>query len=143
MFWPLFSQYLLIHLFSLQTIGGRGTQSAVMAIDSRENMFFGLMQDIAVASWNINTPYKRSNLKIVAQNSETLQFISGLKIKRTKVNTEELWVISNRFQVHYNCSAMYNIILMKFILCLFYVHSTERGNRDKKFTRNKLPDFRM
>ncbi|CAD7090714.1 unnamed protein product [Hermetia illucens] len=80
------------------TIGGRGTQSAVMAIDSRENMFFGLMQDIAVASWNINTPYKRSNFKIVAQNSETLQFISGLKIKRTKVNTEELWAISNRFQ---------------------------------------------
>ncbi|CAD7090713.1 unnamed protein product [Hermetia illucens] len=80
------------------TIGRRGTQSAVMAIDSRDNMFFGLMNDIAVASWNINTPYQRSNFKLVAQNPTTLQFISGLKIKRSRINTEELWVMSNRFQ---------------------------------------------
>lgn len=102
----------IIRFLFFQTIGRRGTQSAVMAIDSRDNMFFGLMNDIAVASWNINTPYQRSNFKLVAQNPVTLQFISGLKIKRSRINTEELWVMSNRFQVNYHIihSMLYEFI---------------------------------
>lgn len=108
-----------------------------MAIDSRDNMFFGLMNDIAVASWNINTPYQRSNFKLVAQNPVTLQFISGLKIKRSRINTEELWVMSNRFQVNYNTLNALRIYIH------IYLNPAEISCWDEKFTRNQLPDFRM
>lgn len=79
-------------------IGKRTTQSAAEAMDSKGNLYFGLVSDISIASWNHNTPYNPSNFKIVAQNTTTLQFASGMKIKRNRVNKEELWALTCRFQ---------------------------------------------
>ncbi|XP_055698793.1 major royal jelly protein 1-like [Phlebotomus papatasi] len=83
---------------SFREIGYRGTQSAAQATDSNGNLFFGLMNPIAIACWDTNTEYTKRNIKIVAQNDETLQFASGLKIVMNGRGEEELWVLTCRFQ---------------------------------------------
>lgn len=67
-------------------------------MDRYGNLYFGLMDPIALACWNINTPYDKYNIKLVSQNEETLQFASGVKIIVNRLGEEELWVLTNRFQ---------------------------------------------
>lgn len=81
-----------------KTIGGRGTQTAAQAFDRNGNLYFGLINPIALACWDSDTPYNRQNIKIVHQNDKTLQFVSGLKVIKNLDNREELWALSNRFQ---------------------------------------------
>lgn len=45
------------------------------------------------------TEYNQQNIKIVAQNDETLQFVTGLKVLLNGNGEEELWMLTNRFQV--------------------------------------------
>uniref|UniRef100_A0A6B2EEC6 Putative major royal jelly protein n=1 Tax=Phlebotomus kandelakii TaxID=1109342 RepID=A0A6B2EEC6_9DIPT len=83
---------------SFREIGYRGTQSAAEAVDQHGNLFFGLMNPIAIACWDTNTEYDKRNIKIVAQNDDTLQFTSGLKVVKNGRGEEELWVLTCRFQ---------------------------------------------
>lgn len=69
------------------------------AMDSNGNLFFVLMNPIALVCWDSSTPYATENIKIVVQNDLTLQFASGLKIVKNLFEVEELWIVSNRFQV--------------------------------------------
>lgn len=80
-------------------IGSRPSQSAAEAMDRNGNLFFGLMDPIAIACWDSSRPYTPQNLNIVVQNDQTLQFASGVKVILNKKNREELWVLSCRFQV--------------------------------------------
>lgn len=45
------------------------------------------------------TDYNKQNIKIVIQNDETLQFMAGVKVVTNGNGEEELWVLTNRFQV--------------------------------------------
>lgn len=83
---------------SFKVIGSRETQSPAEAMDSNGNLFFGLMNPIAIGCWNINTPYNQESINFVAINNETLQFASGVKVIRNTNNEEELWVSTCRFQ---------------------------------------------
>lgn len=91
-------------------IGVRGSQATSQAMDSNGNLFFGLERPTGIACWDSSRPYNEHSIRIVAQNDQTLQFISGLKVIRNIKGEEELWVLSDRFQVN-----------AKFIL--FYCHS--------------------
>lgn len=113
-----------IIVVGFQEIGNRGTQSVAQAMDKNGNLFFGMLNPLALACWvsqsvscgstfvsslilallrsnfqDSRTDYTKQNIKIVAQNDETLQFITGLKILTNGNGEEELWMISNRFQV--------------------------------------------
>lgn len=68
-------------------------------MDSNGNLFFGLMNPIAIGCWDSNKSYTRSNMRLVAQNDETLQFASGMKVVLNKKGKEELWVLTCSFQV--------------------------------------------
>lgn len=68
-------------------------------MDSNGNLFFGLMGPIAIACWDSSRPYSRDNMRVVAQNKETLQFASGMKVVRNRKGIEELWILTCRFQV--------------------------------------------
>lgn len=82
-----------------QELGNRGTQSPAQAMDRNGNLFFGLIDPIAVGCWDTHrTSYGRDSIKVVVQNDETLQFASGLKIVMNKKGNEELWVTTVRFQ---------------------------------------------
>lgn len=73
------------------------TQTTVQAMDWNGNLFFGTIYPPGIGCWDSSTPYTNANLKLVARNDATLQFISGLKIV-TVNGQQELWVMSNRFQ---------------------------------------------
>lgn len=76
----------------------RRSQSAAEAMDKYGNLFFGLMDPIAIACWDSQKPYTQSNMRIVAQNDATLQFSSGMKVIENRKGKEELWVLTCRFQ---------------------------------------------
>ncbi|XP_062547215.1 major royal jelly protein 1-like [Armigeres subalbatus] len=83
---------------AFRSIGRRTTQSAAEAMDSNGNLFFGLLNQMAIACWDSTTNYNPNNFKIVSQNQDTLQFPSGVKIVRNRKGIEELWVMTCRFQ---------------------------------------------
>lgn len=68
-------------------------------MDCSGNLYFVLLNPIALACWDSETPYTTQNIKILVQNDETLQFGSGLKIIKNLDGIEELWVTTIRFQV--------------------------------------------
>lgn len=74
-------------------------QHQVQAMDSNGNLFFGLENPIGISCWDSERPYTRENMKLVAQNDNTLQFVSGLKVILNRKGKEELWAVSCRFQV--------------------------------------------
>lgn len=84
---------------AFSTIGTRGIQTAAQAMDSNGNLFFVLMDPIALACWDSSMPYSTKNIKIVYENRETLQFASGLKIVKNRKGAEEIWIMTNRYQV--------------------------------------------
>ncbi|KFB53641.1 AGAP004549-PA-like protein [Anopheles sinensis] len=83
---------------AFRPIGIRPSQSVAEAMDSNGNLFFGLLSQNAIACWDSTTPYNPANMRIVSQNSEKLQFPSGVKIVRNRKGVEELWVLTCRFQ---------------------------------------------
>lgn len=86
-----------------RVIGRKGTQSAASAIDSNGNLFFGLNNMNSLACWNTNMrSLSRSNIRILLRDDEKLQFTSGLKVIRNSSGEEELWILTNRFQVIYS-----------------------------------------
>lgn len=84
---------------AFKKIGSRGIQAAAQAMDSNGNLFFVLMNPIALACWNTAKVYSPENIKIVRQNDTTLQFASGMKILKNLNGFEEIWIMTNRFQV--------------------------------------------
>lgn len=80
--------------------GRRGTQSAAEAIDAQGIMYFGLMNEVNLACFNTLGEYGRncSSTDIVANNHETLQFISGIKVINAPNGQQEVWIVSSRFQ---------------------------------------------
>lgn len=67
-------------------------------MDTNGNQFFGLINPIGIGCWDMTQPYDRRTIRVVAQNEQTLQFSSGLKLKRNRAGSGELWVASNRYQ---------------------------------------------
>lgn len=69
------------------------------AMDSNGNLFFVLVNPMALVCWDSSTPYTIDNIKVIYRDDETLQFASGVKIVRNAIGIEELWIMTNRFQV--------------------------------------------
>lgn len=65
-------------------IGERGFrgQSSTSGIDRQNVMFYNLVQRDAVGCWDTRKQYRKENLGVVAQDSETLVFPNDLKIDR-------------------------------------------------------------
>lgn len=87
---------------AFKTIGTRESQAPAEAMDSNGNLFFVLTNPIALACWDSYTPYTQNNIQIIYRNDETLQFASGLKIVKNILGQDELWILTNRFQVIFN-----------------------------------------
>lgn len=61
--------------------GTRGDQSAAEAISQDGIMFFGLMRQVKMACFNIRDQYGSDTIDIIADDSVTLQFPSGVKVR--------------------------------------------------------------
>lgn len=67
-------------------------------MDTNGNLFIGLINPIAIGCWDSRQPYNQRTIHVVAQNDVTLQFSSGVKVKRNRDGRKELWVSTNRYQ---------------------------------------------
>ncbi|XP_058808622.1 major royal jelly protein 1-like [Phymastichus coffea] len=88
------------------------SQATTMGISSHGTLFFGLTQEIAIGCWNRYRNMTRDNIEIAVQDSDRLQFLSGLKVlpkSRTK-GQEEVWALSNRLQTIMTGTTNYNEI---------------------------------
>lgn len=85
---------------SFTILGKRSSPSAAEAIDSNGNLFFGLDSPSVIACWNTGSKLNKNNVKYPVRNDATLQFISGMKVIKNTFGEEELWAVSNRFQVN-------------------------------------------
>lgn len=81
-----------------QVLGSRGVQSAMETIDSKGNMFTSTDDPLSIFVWNINTPYNKTSFRVVANNPDQLQVVSGMKVVKNPFGLEQLWVSACRFQ---------------------------------------------
>lgn len=84
---------------AFRNLGSRDIQTPAEAMDSNGNLFFVLINPLALVCWDTSLPYSPENIKIVERNDSTLQFASGMKIIRNLDGNEEIWIITIRFQV--------------------------------------------
>lgn len=71
---------------------------APMAFSKKGILFLGVAEETSVVCWNFKTHLNAANMETVSQNSEILQFASGLKIITNDENEEDLWLSTNRMQ---------------------------------------------
>ncbi|XP_076650073.1 major royal jelly protein 9-like [Halictus rubicundus] len=77
------------------------TQASAKAMSYSGTLFFGLVNSTSIACWNEDRPLTDKNIVIVAQNSEVLQFTSGLKVIEDVSLfglNECLYAMTNRYQ---------------------------------------------
>ncbi|XP_034933720.1 protein yellow-like [Chelonus insularis] len=79
---------------------GRSSQAGAQAMDKYGVLFYGLMSDTAIGCWNSKShpEFGGKNLDVLVVDTETLQFVSGLKIITAPDGRDELWVITPSFQ---------------------------------------------
>lgn len=69
-------------------------------MDRNGNLFFGLINPIAIGCWDSSQGVNDAErIRVVAENRQTLQFTSGMKVVLNNHNKEELWVLTCRYQV--------------------------------------------
>lgn len=66
-------------------MGTRPSQSAAEAIDQNGVAFFGLAAETSINCWNTANEYGGKFIDTVEQNTKTLQFTSGMKVKFNKI----------------------------------------------------------
>lgn len=81
-----------------QSIVKRASQAGVQATSRRGVIFFQLVELTAIACWNIENPFSSDYIHVVAQDEETLQYVSGIKVVTNHRGEEELWFNTNRLQ---------------------------------------------
>lgn len=87
---------------SFRVAGDRGCQATAEVADYNANIFMGLVNPIGIGCWDTQRPYARDTVRVVWQNDTTLQFPSGLKVKRNPATArDELWAFSIRVQKFY------------------------------------------
>ena len=104
-----------LHEFTL--LGKRGVQCAASAMTSEGCLLCGHLNPIALVGWNIRTPYTQRNRQVLAENPDTLQFISGLKVIRNPYGKEEVWMLSNRLQKAFTGTTNYQEINYRIQKC--------------------------
>ncbi|KAF4528023.1 hypothetical protein B566_EDAN002206 [Ephemera danica] len=76
------------------TTDTRSSQAAGSSMDQNGVLFFGLVVNNAVGCWNTRKPFNQRNIANVAQNDQTLQFVSTVTVDPES----RLWALSMRFQ---------------------------------------------
>nr|XP_050845756.1 protein yellow-like [Vespula vulgaris]XP_050845757.1 protein yellow-like [Vespula vulgaris] len=78
----------------------RQSQSAAEAMNEDGVLFFGLLSEISLACWNSKKypEYGNKNIENILFDRENLQFPSGMKLKYSKKNREEIWILTSSFQ---------------------------------------------
>ncbi|XP_014602585.1 PREDICTED: protein yellow-like [Polistes canadensis] len=78
----------------------RSSQSAAQAMNEDGVLFFGLLSELSLACWNSKTypEYGENNIENLLVDQTNLQFPSGLKLRYSNKNREEIWLLTSSFQ---------------------------------------------
>lgn len=98
-------------------LGSRGTQCTVTDITPQGYLLCVFFNPIALIAWDIRTPYTAENRIILAENSNTLQFVGGLKIVANPQGKLEVWVLSNRAQKFFSGTNNFKEITYRIMKC--------------------------
>ncbi|XP_047111359.1 protein yellow-like [Schistocerca piceifrons] len=71
-----------------------GTSGEMVVHPNGHLLFFPVLDDVAIYCWNTTKPHDPKNFRMIAQDSERLEYISSLNIE---TETERLYVVSDRF----------------------------------------------
>lgn len=103
---------------AFKPIGIRNGQTPAQAMDSNGNLWFVLLNPIALCCWDSTTPYNRDNIKVVVRDDMTLQFASGLKVIKNTFGQDEVWTSTIRFQVYFIITLIIPYINFKYFINL-------------------------
>uniref|UniRef100_A0A0C9RML6 MRJP1_0 protein n=1 Tax=Fopius arisanus TaxID=64838 RepID=A0A0C9RML6_9HYME len=80
--------------------GALPSQAAGMAFSASGVLFFGLIQEHAIACWDMHKPIAPENIAIIDHDIAYYQFVSGVKVIPARITErhEELWIATNRYQ---------------------------------------------
>lgn len=80
-------------------LGQRIGACAASAMDSENNLYCVTLNPIQLLQWNVDDPNGSENIKSLDINPKDFEFVSGMKVVRNNYGQEELWMVSNRYQV--------------------------------------------
>ncbi|KAL3274485.1 hypothetical protein HHI36_015868 [Cryptolaemus montrouzieri] len=78
--------------------GRRNSQSPAEAIDKNGIMYFGDVNDVTLNCWDTSTEYGPRHIRTLSTNKTILQFTSGMKVVDCGHNSQELYIVTSRFQ---------------------------------------------
>ncbi|CAB0038352.1 unnamed protein product [Trichogramma brassicae] len=75
------------------------SQAVAQAFSSNGTLFVGMTREMSICCWNRYRSPKLKNIITIAQDNETLQYTSGLKVIQPSERNpeEELWLLTNKF----------------------------------------------
>lgn len=88
--------------YAFRAVGKRSSSCAAQAMDSHNNLYCVTFNPIKLTRWSPNKPYNVKYEMEIPADPQLLEFVSGMKVYKNDAGKEELWMISNRFQVS-NC----------------------------------------
>lgn len=122
-------------------LGRRKSECAASAIDSSDNLYCVTFDPIKLFAWNVNTPYNSRNFRNLPADTDKLQFVSGMKVVRNPRGQEELWMLSNRFQVSRPHFPLLNCMQKTFSLQKIAAGTFNANETNFRILRRRLGDI--
>ncbi|XP_049956744.1 protein yellow-like [Schistocerca serialis cubense] len=82
-----------------------GTSGEMVVHPNGQLLFFPVLDDVAIYCWNTTKPHDPKNFRMIAQDSERLEYVSSLNIE---TETERLYVVSDRFTYYLSNTTNYS-----------------------------------
>jgi hypothetical protein len=77
-----------------QEVGDRKDSCEAMTFDSRGNLYFGLLTQGSLMTWNVTDPPIEKQAEVVLQNAERLVWINSIFISEGSI-----WIVTNKLEL--------------------------------------------
>lgn len=104
-------------LDKFEVVGKRGVQCVASAMTAKGYLLCGYLNPIALIGWNVRDPFIPSKQLVLVNSPQTLQFVSGLKVRVNPSGREEVWLLSNRIQKGFTGTLSPNEINYRVMKC--------------------------
>ncbi|XP_015190509.1 PREDICTED: major royal jelly protein 1-like [Polistes dominula] len=85
----------------IQDKGNFRLRKVALAIE-RHSMYFCSIEDYSLRKWDVRTAYDKKNVKVIKTDKKLLNFVSGLKIRKSKIlrkhNCTQVYGLANKYE---------------------------------------------
>ena len=78
-----------------QEVGDRKDSCEAMTFDSKGNLYFGLLTQGSLMTWNVSDVPIEKQAEVVLQNSERLIWINSIFISEGSI-----WIVTNKLEIN-------------------------------------------